>query len=57
MISRLFENVSVGLWTQISVLVFFTIFIVILCWVFSPARKGSYDKAASLPLNGDGYDS
>jgi cbb3-type cytochrome oxidase subunit 3 len=52
MMSRLFQNVPVGVWTQISVVVFLVIFLVILGWVFTPARKTSYAKASRLPLEG-----
>ncbi len=53
MMSRLFQNVAVGVWTQISVIVFFAIFLAILAWVFLPIRKKVYEDAARLPLEGE----
>lgn len=51
--SRLFHHVPVGVWTQISVVVFLTIFLFIVAWVFSPSRCKTYDRASKLPLEGE----
>jgi cbb3-type cytochrome oxidase subunit 3 len=56
MISRLFENVPVNLWTQISVLIFLAIFIVIVLWTYSPANRCMYKKAGEIPLRGENHD-
>lgn len=34
-------------------LIFFVTFIGMVIWVYLPARKGSYEKAAELPFAGD----
>lgn len=34
-------------------LIFFVAFVVMVVWVYLPARKGHYDNAANLPFEGD----
>lgn len=50
MISRLFQGVHVGVWAEISALVFFVTFLMLLAWVYLPQRRAHYEREERLPL-------
>jgi len=50
---ELLVSVDVSLWSQVSVVVFGTCFLVLLCWVYLPARKKFYNEHSRLPLDTD----
>jgi len=41
---------EIGLWTEISVVIFFTMFLFLLFWVFRRGGRKGYDAAAQLPF-------
>ena len=43
--------IDVNSWTQISVLVFFAIFVGISCFVYLPSRHRFYKKCGRIPLD------
>ena len=53
MIGRFFQNIEVGLWTEISAVIFMVIFAAIFLWVYLPQRKSVYKAAANIPLRGE----
>lgn len=51
--SRFFTDIDVGVWHQISLMMFFVGFVLLLFWVFRPEAKASYAKFGELPLEKD----
>ena len=48
--SRFFQGVQVGIWTEASVVIFSIAFLVILAWVYLPSRRSVYENAGKMPL-------
>lgn len=40
-----------NLWSQISALIFGIMFLILMVWVFMPARRDYYKKAEKLPID------
>lgn len=53
MISRFFAGVDVGIWSQMSAVIFLATFVAIFVWVYLPKRRPYYDHGSALPLKDD----
>ena len=47
---ELLVSIDASIWSQISATVFALMFVVLLVWVFIPARRAEYNRVEKLPL-------
>lgn len=51
--SELLTHFDPDLWSQWSASAFLIAFFVLVCWVYWPSRKSSYDNSGKLPIDGE----